>query len=176
MFSLSQSIQSTQQLMQLIDAYKGEIYGISFFMYFQNNYKNALNSSSIFQKLVAIETITSKELLKTLEKQKIDFEFNLEKIEIEMRHKGINDAQKWINLPWPQLISTLLDWVKPYQVLYHQQMLSVMEYSKTNGLESNFAFKILDKHETTIYHYLLAEQQKAANASFYLDDFIASYG
>ncbi len=125
-------------------AYRGEIYGISFFSYFANHYsKNS--HPQLWKTLINVETLTAKLLEPSLDKHSIEYD----KHDKDMQLKGREDAAVWIELPWPQLVKTLTNWVEPYESKYQ-------EWAKEAKEEVN-AFNLIADHETAIYRCWKAE-------------------
>ncbi len=125
-------------------AYKGEIYGISFFSYFANHYSDK-SHSQLWETLIHIETLTAKGLEPSLDKHSIEYDRHDKKIQL----KGREDAAAWLELPWPQLVQTLANWVEPYESKYR-------EWAKEAREEIN-AFHLVADHETAIYECWKAE-------------------
>ena len=125
-------------------AYKGEIYGISFFSYFANNYTDK-SYSQLWEALIHVETLTAKLLEPYLDKHSIEYD----KHDTNMQRKGIKDAEIWVVLPWDKLVQTLTNWVEPYEYKYRLWAEEAKE-------EIN-AFHLIADHETAICQCWKAE-------------------
>lgn len=126
------------------DAYRGEIYGIAFFSYFANHYSNHADPQ-LWEALINVEKLTAKLLKQYLNKHSIEYN----KQDKSMQLKGEKDAINWIELPWPQLIKTLINWVEPYENKYQ-------EWAKSENKKIRI-LNLLAEHETAIYKCWKAE-------------------
>ncbi len=131
---------------KIIRAYNGEVYGIAFFEYFLAHYPHPSNRV-LWQKLIEIEKLTADILHTWLTTSDVTFE-NAPK---SMQHKGQLEAEQWINLPWKDLIDTLLPWIEPYENMYCQWEDTAHEHRQI--------FTIIAEHETAIFHCWQQEQQ-----------------
>ncbi len=149
-------------LAQLYSAYLGELYGIAFFQYFVKNYHDPGYREN-WQLLTEIEKITAQSLREGLE-------ILGQKCPVHspgMEEKGVNDARKWQNLPWAELIKTMTEWVAPYQARYQQQ--------SDLATQNKELYKLVSDHENAIYNYLVAEhRQNSIDNLAILRQFIAS--
>ena len=84
-----------------------------------------------------------------------------------MEKKGLADANKWLALPWQELVDTMVPWVAPYQQRYQQQA--------DEATEHRALFSLVADHENAIYDYLLAEQRGDNSALDILTTFINKY-
>jgi hypothetical protein len=125
-------------------AYKGEIYGISFFSYFANNYTDK-SHYQLWEALIDVEVLTAKLLEPYLDKNSIEFD----KHDTDMQLKGIKDAKFWVDLPWNQLVQTLTNWVEPYEEKYRLWA--------EDAKEDIHAFTLIAGHETAIFQCWKAE-------------------
>ncbi|MGF1886755.1 hypothetical protein L4D13_11515 [Photobacterium profundum] len=125
-------------------AYKGEIYGISFFSFFAKNYADK-SHSQLWETLIHVEVLTAKLLEPYLDKHSIEYD----KHNTDMQLKGIKDAEFWVDLPWDQLVQTLTNWVEPYEEKYRVWA----EEAKENIQ----AFSLIADHETAIFQCWKAE-------------------
>ena len=142
-------------------AYLGEIYGIAFFTLLHNVEEDS-QRQALWHKLVEVETITAERLLSHLLKQSERFVFPVE----EMTQKGNTDAKQWLGLAWPQLLQTLLNWVKPYEHEYRQWA--------EDSTEHHAIFELIAAHETAIYQ-CFKDELAQKNGQAKLDHFIEQY-
>ncbi|MDD9157609.1 hypothetical protein PVK64_15665 [Aliivibrio sp. S4TY2] len=142
-------------------AYKGEIYGISFFTYFADNYTDK-KSHPLWLALTQVERATADLLEISLHKLQIPFERH----DPLMIDKGIIDAKRWLTLPWNELVDTLTDWVKPYEKKYREWALEAEDHTEV--------FQLIADHETAIYQCWKAEQNGEPGIG-YLSTFIQKY-
>ena len=149
-------------LNQLHNAYLGELYGISFFTTFIEQYSDPRHNNK-WQALLEVEIITAKELKLAL----IPLGITCPDYDQKMAQQGIEDANKWIHLPWTALIDTMVVWVAPYQQRYQQQADNAQQYHEL--------FNLIADHENAIYDYLLAEQRNEENSLDVLTAFIKKY-
>lgn len=126
-------------------AYQGELYGIAFFSHFAANYR-LKECSQLWHCLIQVETLTANLLEKSLDRLQVPYLRN----DLLMQSKGIADADVWINLPWFQLIETLVNWVQPYEEQYR---FWVSESSTEFD-----TFQLITAHETAIYDCCRLEQ------------------
>ncbi|PSU72560.1 hypothetical protein C9J22_00970 [Photobacterium phosphoreum] len=150
-------------LNHLYNAYLGELYGISFFTTFVEQYSDHSHNNKL-QALLEIEIITTKKLkaaLLPLVIESPDYDMDMD---MDMTQKGISDANKWLHLPWPTLIDTMVTWVAPYQQRYQQQA--------DNAQQHHALFTLVADHENTIYDFLLAEQAGSPESIHILMQFI----
>ncbi|MCD9503807.1 hypothetical protein GLP37_16700 [Photobacterium phosphoreum] len=146
-------------LNHLYDAYLGELYGISFFTTFVEQYSDHSHNNKL-QALLDIEIVTTKKLKAALLPLGIEcLDYN-----VDMAQKGISDANKWLHLPWSTLIDTMVTWVAPYQQRYQQQA--------DNAQQHHALFTLVADHENTIYDFLLAEQAGSPESIQILMQFI----
>lgn len=143
----------------LYNAYLGELYGISFFTTFVEQYSDRSHNNK-WQALLDIELITAKKLKLAL--QPLGME--CPDYDAEMAQKGIADANKWLHLPWPILIDTMVTWVAPYQQRYQQQA--------DNAQQHQDLYTLVADHENTIYDFLLAEQSGSTESFQILQRFV----
>ncbi|MGL5336292.1 MAG: hypothetical protein ACRC9R_09155 [Enterovibrio sp.] len=145
---------------KIYSAYEGEIYGISFFSYFVENYHD-LGHLDLFTKLVEVETMTAQLLKDWLLAN--GTQCSEMQMQMQMQSKGIKDAKEWIDLEWPSLLKTLVAWVEPYELTYRAWFGGAAEHIDV--------FKIIADHETAIYLSLCAELRGESGLMF-LDHFI----
>lgn len=119
-------------------AYNGEIYGVAFFSYFADNYADR-SHFKLWKALIDVEKLTAKCLEPYLESHSIEYDRNDQCMQL----KGKEDAAIWINLAWPELVKTLLNWVEPYEIKYREWA----EQASTDNQE----FQLIAAHETAIY-------------------------
>ncbi len=148
----------------LHDAYLGELYGISFFTTFVEQYSDRSHNNK-WQALLEIEIITAKKLKMALIPLGIQCSDDNENE--EMTKKGIADANKWLHLPWSILIDTMVTWVAPYQQRYQQQA--------DNAQQHQTLFTLVADHENAIYDFLLAEQANSPESMHILQRFIQKH-
>ncbi|MCL1047592.1 hypothetical protein L2737_20025 [Shewanella electrodiphila] len=139
-------------------AYLGELYGIAFFSLLQNVEEDE-RRIELWKKLVEVETITAELLLSHLLKQTERFSFPVE----TMTQKGHDDAQKWLDLSWTELLQTLVNWVIPYEEEYRQWATDCTEHNKI--------FDLIAAHETAILDCFRAELAQK-NGQVELDHYI----
>ena len=149
-------------LNQLHNAYLGELYGISFFTTFIEQYSDPRHNNK-WQALLEVEIITAKELKLAL----IPLGITCPDYDQKMAQQGIEDANKWIHLPWTALIDTMVVWVAPYQQRYQQQADNAQQYHEL--------FNLIADHENAIYDFLVAEQAKSTESLQILQHFIDSH-
>ncbi|MGF1876320.1 hypothetical protein L4D77_13435 [Photobacterium frigidiphilum] len=125
-------------------AYKGEIYGVSFFSCFAKNYADK-SHSQLWEALIHVEVLTAKLLESYLDKHAIEYD----KHDTNMQQKGIKDAEIWVSLPWDQLVQTLTNWVEPYEYKYRLWAEEAKEDTQ--------AFNLIADHETAIFQCWKAE-------------------
>ncbi|QUM86099.1 hypothetical protein [Moritella sp. 28] len=126
-------------------AYRGEIYGISFFTHFANNYTNK-SLIALWHSLIQVERLTADLLEISLNKNNIEYDRN----DSLMNAKGIKDASAWINLPWSELVDTLINWVEPYERQYRLWVIETTQEFET--------FQLIADHETAIFQCWKSEQ------------------
>ncbi|EOA8958837.1 hypothetical protein ACIMS1_004528 [Vibrio harveyi] len=147
-------------------AYYGEIYGIAFFNHYLNHYAHR-KSQTLWQTLIEVEELTAEKLKPILLVNGIDTENQHQ----EMLDKGLADAAKWIELPWLELVATLLKWVEPYEMKYRAWY---EEASQHYSISEREAIRLIADHETAIYHcwqqYYIGESGLPA-----LNKFLAKY-
>lgn len=146
---------------KVLQAYNGEIYGIAFFEHFITHYPHPSNTQ-FWQKLIDIEMLTANILHKWLVSANVEFEINPESMQL----KGQLEAKKWINLPWSELIETLLPWIAPYEHLYCEW--------EDSAQKDRQIFTVIAEHETALYHSWQREQ-RGENGIELLDAFINRY-
>ena len=130
----------------VLAAYYGEIYGIAFFNHYLNHYAHG-EQQTLWQTLIEVEELTAEKLKPVLLASGMDIENRHQ----EMLDKGLADAAKWIELPWPELVATLLKWVEPYEMKYrawHEEVKASQQYS----IAEREAIELIADHETAIYH------------------------
>lgn len=152
----------------VLAAYYGEIYGIAFFNHYLNHYAHG-EQQTLWQTLIEVEELTAEKLKPVLLANGMDIENRHQ----EMLDKGLADATKWIELPWLELVATLLKWVEPYEVKYrewHEGVKASQQYS----IAEREAIGLIADHETAIYHcwqhYYIGESGLPA-----LNTFLAKY-
>ncbi|KXI23542.1 hypothetical protein [Photobacterium sanguinicancri] len=123
-------------------AYQGELYGIAFFEYFAKHYTEQ-KQQTLWDTLIAVEVRTAK----LIEAYFDSVQQHYNNHDPKMISKGEADAQKWIALPWDELVITLEAWVKPYERQYRDwynqtEMHSAIELP---------VFELIAAHETAIY-------------------------
>ncbi len=135
----------------ILSAYYGEIYGIAFFNQYLKRHSHT-QQTELWQTLIDVEILTAEKLKPVLIMHDIDVESRNK----EMQEKGRLDAEKWIELPWDDLISTLLSWVEPYEIKYREWNKNAQEFADLdpNSNSENTAFQIIAEHETAIYQCL----------------------
>ncbi|PSV00322.1 hypothetical protein [Photobacterium kishitanii] len=143
----------------LREAYLGELYGINFFSTLLNGYEDRSHVDKL-DALLRIEHITGKKLKAALEPLGVV----CPQYDPKMEQKGIADANKWIHLPWNELIDTMVTWVAPYQQRYQELADSAQDHHEL--------FKLVAEHENTIYKFLLAERFKLPKSIHILHSFI----
>ena len=146
---------------KILKAYKGEIYGIILFEYFQDNYMDAAHID-LWTTLKDVERLTAKKLERLLGESAYldDREFQ------EIKQEAIADAQQFINLPWRELVDTLVTWIEPYEEKYRAWT--------RDTTEARDAFRLIADHETALLECLRNEQQ-GLSGILYLRDFIDAY-
>lgn len=149
-------------LNHLYDAYLGELYGISFFTTFIEQYSDRSHNNK-WQTLLEIEIITANKLKTEL----LPLGVECPDDDIKMAQKGIDDANKWLHLPWSTLIDTMVIWVAPYQQRYQQQA--------DNAEQHHALFTLVADHENAIYDFLVAEQAGSTESIEILRRFINNY-
>ena len=149
-------------LNHLHNAYLGELYGISFFTTFIEQYSDN-NCNNKLQALLKIEIITAKKLKIAL----IPLGITCPNYDQKMAQKGVEDASKWLHLPWTALIDTMVAWVAPYQQRYQQQAENTQQHQKI--------FNLVADHENAIYYFLVAEQANSPDSLQILQRFIDNH-
>ncbi|GIU38052.1 hypothetical protein L2719_07135 [Shewanella schlegeliana] len=144
------------------NAYDGEIYGISFFSYLDNNYQFKASSKTLWKTLIQVETLTANLLENTLAEHQFEYDCN----NGAMINKGNSDAQKWCHLPWAELVDTLVNWVEPYEKKYR-------DWADEARIETD-SFRLIAEHETAIYECFKAEKVGISGEMILLD-FINKY-
>ncbi|KJG02042.1 hypothetical protein [Photobacterium angustum] len=147
---------------QLYNAYLGELYGIVFFKTFAEKYSDDSHNNK-WQTLIKVEELTAKCLKDGLEA----LGHPCPDYDQEMENKGLADANKWLALPWQELVDTMVPWVAPYQQRYQQQA--------DEATEHRYLFTLVADHENAIYDYLLAEQRGDNSALDILTTFMNKY-
>lgn len=140
---------------ELYEMYLGELYGISFFTYFAKHYPER---REVWQTLIQVEQVTAQHLLRALLQHgrcALPTTTTERDLQAAMQAKGVQDAQKWIHLPWYTLMTTLAEWVSPYQQHYQK--------CAENATDLHHVYEIVTQHETAIYHFLLAEESSSKN-------------
>lgn len=126
-------------------AYKGEVYGISFFSYFAKYYSDS-TFIPLWKSLIQVEILTADLIQMSLNRHAISYNRD----DSLMIEKGLNDAKKWIDLPWQELVETLAQWVEPYEEKYRGWASQA-----TQDIE---VFELISAHETAIYECWKAER------------------
>ncbi|MEC6816145.1 hypothetical protein VXS05_14015 [Photobacterium toruni] len=152
-------------LNHLYNAYLGELYGISFFTTFIEQYSDPSHNNK-WQALLDIEILTAKKLQQALTPLGLTNPDNDQKM-AQMAQQGVDDANKWLHLPWDTLIDTMVIWVAPYQQRYQQQA--------ENAQQHQDLFTLVADHENAIYAFLVAEQAKSFDSLQILQRFIDSH-
>ncbi|MEZ8741236.1 hypothetical protein L4D00_15130 [Photobacterium swingsii] len=135
---------------KILTAYQGELYGIAFFEYFAKHYTEQ-NKAALWETLIAVEIRTAKLIEAYFDRMQQPYNHH----DTAMVNKGETDAQKWISLPWSELVTTLEAWVKPYERQYRDW------YNQTEmhtALELPI-FELIAAHETAIYDCWQNESQ-----------------
>ena len=158
---------------RLIEAYYGELYGISFFQVFQNHYyqqqqqqQNNDNDDrhrivSLWNHLIEIERNVAKIIYDYLthnnyqENSLLLNDDDIQKQREVMEMKGIHDAQKWIDMDFNTLTITLRDWVRPYESKYREwKEDEVVDHPDNDEItdkeQYNNVWEIIVDHETTL--------------------------
>ncbi|MBV7299135.1 hypothetical protein [Enterovibrio paralichthyis] len=143
-------------------AYNGELYGIAFFAHFAANYQNS-SRAEVWNTLGEVEMLTARLLKSELER----LGESVPETDAIMTAKGIADAEKWLHLPWPELIDTLVDWVAPYQALYQKNTDTAPGHLPL--------YRLVSDHENAIYAFLLAEQVGKTDSIEVLKGFLHQY-
>ncbi|MGR5319910.1 hypothetical protein [Vibrio alfacsensis] len=132
----------------VLSAYYGEVYGIAFFNHYLNNYSCA-KRDELWETLMKVEELTAEKLKPILTTRGMDIESRHK----EMLEKGLADAEKWIALPWDELVSTLLTWVEPYEVKYRRwyEQVEVQTSTTEESTTLKAALELIADHETAIY-------------------------
>lgn len=146
-------------LNHLHTAYLGELYGISFFTTFIEQYSDPSHNDK-WHALLEIEIITAKKLKFALTPLGVPCPDH----DPKMTQQGIEDANKWLDLSWTVLIDTMVTWVAPYQQRYQEQANNAQQYQEI--------FNFVAEHENAIYDFLVAEQAKSPNSLQILQRFI----
>ena len=143
-------------------AYQGEIYGIAFFSYFAAHYPNS-QYQPLWHRLIEVEQLTADLLAAHLRHHELGYADN----DRDMQAKGVADAHAWITLPWPELVTTLVDWVAPYE---HKYRLWLTEADNDMA-----AYQLIAEHETAIYQCWQSQLQGLPGIT-YLSAFLTKYG
>ncbi|WP_076411918.1 hypothetical protein [Shewanella sp. UCD-KL12] len=154
----------TNTSQQVMTAYLGEVYGISFFQYFEQYYSDK-SAQYLWQSLIDVESRTADKLEIFLSKKQIPF--NRE--DKQQMLKGESDAKRWLTLEKEELLATLSAWVKPYEIRY-RQWLSDAQAQQLDQDELT-AFKLIAAHETAIY-LCLNNETSGQSGLHYLTQFL----
>ncbi|MEC6796289.1 hypothetical protein VXS03_04430 [Photobacterium sp. S4TG1] len=149
-------------LNHLYNAYLGELYGISFFTTFIEQYSDPSHNNK-WHALLEVEIITAKKLKLALAPLGV----TCPDYDQKMSQQGIEDANKWLHLSWTALIDNMVIWVAPYQQRYQQQADNAQQYHEL--------FNLVAEHENTIYNFLVTEQANSPNSLQILQHFIDSH-
>ncbi|OAN17963.1 hypothetical protein A3K86_03325 [Photobacterium jeanii] len=146
-------------------AYQGELYGIAFFEYFANHYTQKSNAK-LWQTLIDVEVRTARLIEQYYLAEGIEFQSQ----NLAMIEKGEHDAKRWIDLPWDDLVTTLEQWVAPYEKQYREWAQSSEELSS----QQQAVFDLIAAHETAIYLCWQAECRSQPGQN-HLEDFLSEY-
>ncbi|ABZ77463.1 conserved hypothetical protein [Shewanella halifaxensis HAW-EB4] len=155
-------MENTTMIERISKAYDGEIYGISFFSYFDKNYQLTASSKTLWETLIQVETLTADLIEPTLNSHQVQYDSN----NALMINKGSKDAQKWCHLPWAELVETLVNWVEPYEKKYRC-------WADEARIETD-TFRLIADHETAIYECFKAEKVGISGETILLE-FIRKY-
>ncbi|MBY6094901.1 hypothetical protein [Ferrimonas balearica] len=118
---------------RLNEAYRGEIYGIAFF---QHMLSQRPEHATLWQTLFEVEVRTAALL-------SADQAVSVSAPErASLWHKGVAQASQWDALPWPELLTTLIGWVTPYEQRYRE------------WAEADPQLALVARHETAIWQAL----------------------
>ncbi|MBY6185727.1 hypothetical protein KUV89_03610 [Marinobacter hydrocarbonoclasticus] len=140
---------------QLLDAYKGEIYGIAFFQQMLNHRPQ---ETALWQRMLDLESRTAALLAPAMASQVPALE------RAELWKKGVAEAKRWQHLPPAELFTTLVDWVEPYEI----------RYRRWAEAEADAALTMVADHETALYRSLVAARDDK-DALRPLNDFLNRY-
>ena len=159
---------------RLIEAYYGELYGISFFQVFKDHYYQQQNNDnddyhrrivSLWNHLIEIERNVAKIIYDYIthnynqnhDQGNLSFlsNDNIQKQRKIMEMKGIHDAKKWIDMDFNTLTVTLRDWVRPYELKYREwKEDEVVDHTDNDEIidkeQYNNVWEIIVDHETTL--------------------------
>ncbi|MBW3163178.1 hypothetical protein [Ferrimonas balearica] len=138
---------------RLNEAYRGEIYGIAFF---QHMLSQRPEHATLWQTLFAVEVRTAA-LLSGDQAVSVSAPERA-----ALWHKGVAQARQWDALPWPELLTTLIDWVTPYEQRYRE------------WAEADPQLALVARHETAIWQALKDLSQGGdglATLHQFLDDY-----
>lgn len=147
---------------RLLTAYYDEIDGFAFFTSFVEKYNHSNNKNSIvlWKTLAQVEQRTASLLLRELyrtkvfnhdDNQSIVSTIERQQKELEYYKRGISDSEPYINQDWNTLMTTLTNYIEPYEVEYRQWYSSATQYEET--------FQALADHETALLHCFQFEQR-----------------
>ncbi len=149
-------------LQHLLQAYRGELYGIAFFQTLLNAATNT-HERRAWQLLIDIEQRTAECLSAYL----IPRGIHCPEDDLEMVRAGQQQAHLWIDLPWDNLMATLAPWIRTYAERYRQQAAADNTHHTISTLVA--------EHEDAILAFVEQEMAQAANSLAPLTEFLARY-
>ncbi len=149
-------------LQQLLQAYRGELYGIAFFEAFLETATSHIERRK-WQYLIEVEQRTAQCLKAYLEPLGI----HCPEDDADMVQAGQRQASLWLHLPWDTLMATLSPWIKTYADRYRQQANT----DKTHQIASN----MVADHEDAILAFVDRELAQAPDSLAPLIEYLDKY-
>ncbi|GAA4649447.1 hypothetical protein GCM10023116_17210 [Kistimonas scapharcae] len=149
-------------LQHLLQAYRGELYGIAFFQTLLNT-ATSTHERRAWQLLIDIEQRTAECLSAYLIPRGIPCPED----DDDMVRAGQQQANLWIDLPWDTLMATLAPWIRTYAERYRQQVTADNPHHTISSLVAD--------HEDAILAFVEREMAQAANSLAPLTEFLARY-
>ena len=149
-------------LQHLLQAYRGELYGIAFFQRFLDA-STRPHDRRTWQLLIDIEQRTAECLRAYL----VPLGILCPEDDPEMVQAGRRQANLWLELPWDALMATLAPWIKTYAERYRQQATEDKVHHTISTLVAD--------HEDAILAFVEREIAQDAHSLSPLTEFLARY-
>jgi hypothetical protein len=147
----------------LVEAYRGELFGIEFFKAFSEKAKDVVERDK-WMSLIELECHTAALLKTWLEQQGQACAAD----DPEMKTKGREIAAPWLDLPWQTLMDTLSPWIEGYAVKYRDKAESV----------PSDQYQICDMtaaHEEAIFAFVQSERAGERDSLKAVREFMNNY-
>ncbi len=149
-------------LQNLLQAYRGELYGIAFFQTFLDATTRP-HERRTWQLLIDIEQRTAECLSAYL----VPLGIHCPENDPAMVQAGRRQANLWLDLPWDTLMATLAPWIKTYAERYRQQAAEDKVHHTISTLVAD--------HEDAILAFVEREIAQDTNSLSPLIEFLARY-